>query len=193
MANPNAPFGFKVAKHGGGGTANRRTRYHIAGAYASAIAVGDAVEPVTGGPKTIQRPGAATDMLIGIFDGCFYLDPNQSAPQYNRLWPAAQAIVSGSVVDAFVYDDPKTLFQAQMSLAFALTYLGALANLVIGSANTSIKISADAVDSTTAAANNGSVFRLEDIVPAPDNSVGNYARVNVYISKHYLGPTLTGV
>lgn len=193
MANANAPSGFKVAKHGGGGTANRRTRYHIAGAYNTNIAVGDAVEPVTGGPKTIQRPGAATDMLIGIFDGCFYLDPNQSAPQYNRLWPANQAIVSGSVVDSFVYDDPATLFEAQMSLAYALTYDGALANLVIGSANVTIKLSGDAVDSTTAAANSGVVFRIEDLVPRPDNSVGNFARVTLRIAKHYLGPVLTGV
>lgn len=193
MANTNAPNGFRAVKHAQGGTANRRTRYKIAGAYGTAIAVGDAVELVTGGPKTIQRPGAATDMLIGIFDGCFYLDPNQSAPQYNRLWPAAQAVVSGSTPDAFVYDDPGTLFEAQMSLAFALTSIGALANLVIGTANTTIKSSADAVDSTTAAANNGVVFRVDDIVPRPDNAVGNFARVNVRIGKHYLGQTLTGV
>lgn len=193
MSNVNSPNGFRVAKHSKGGTANRRSRYHIAGAYASAIALGDAVEPVTGGPKTIQRPGAATDMLIGVFDGCFYLDPNQSAPQYNKLWPAAQAIVAGSTADGFVYDDPGTLFEAQMSLAFALTSIGALANLVIGTENLTIKISGDAVDSTTAAANNGVVFRIDDIVPRPDNAVGNYARVTVLIAKHYLGPTLTGV
>lgn len=193
MANVNSPNGFSVAKHSKGGTANRRSRYHIAGAYNTNIVNGDAVEVVTGGPKTIQRPGAATDMLMGVFDNCVYLDPNQSAPQYNRLWPASQAIVSGSTVDAFVYDDPGTLFEVQMSLAFALTAIGALCNLVIGAANTSIKVSADAVDSTTAAANNGVVFRIDDIVNRPDNAVGNYARVTVLISKHYLGPTLTGV
>ena len=193
MANPNAPSGFKVVKHAGGGTANRRRRYAIAGAYASNIVTGDAVEVVTGGPKTIQRPGAATDMLIGVFDGCFYLDPNQSAPQYNRLWPASQAVVSGSSPQAFVYDDPADLFEAQMSLAFALTYIGALANLVVGSAITTIKTSGDAVDSTTAAANSGVVFRIDDIVQRADVAVGNYARVNVLISKHFLGPTLTGV
>ena len=132
-------------------------------------------------------------MLIGVFDGCTYLDPNQSAPQYNRLWPASQGIVSGSVVDAFVYDDPSTLFEGQMSLAFANTSIGALANLVIGTANTNIKLSADAVDSTTAAANNGVVFRIDDLTNRPDNAVGNFARVNLLIAKHYLGPTLTGV
>jgi hypothetical protein len=192
MANVNSPNGFRVVKHVGGGTANRRRRYRIAGGYGSNIAVGDAVEPVIGGPKTIQRPGAATDKLIGVFDGCTYLDPNQSAPQYNRLWPAAQAIVTGSLVDAFVYDDPNDLFEAQMSLAFALTSIGQLGNLVIGAENTTIKISTDAVDSTTTAANSGVVFRVDDIVPRPDNAAGNYARVNVLINNHYLGPALTG-
>ncbi|HSV90909.1 MAG TPA: hypothetical protein VLH80_07400 [Nitrospiraceae bacterium] len=192
MANVNAPSGFRVAKHQGGGTANRRTRYHIAGAYGSAIAVGDAVEQTTTS-KNIIRPGAATDRLSGVFDGCFYLDPNQSAPQYNRLWPAAQAVVAGSTVDAWVYDDPHTIFEAQMSLAFALSYIGALANLVSGTENTTIKISNDAVDSTTAAGNTGVVFRIEDIVNRPDNIVGNYARVLVTIALHYLSGAQTGI
>lgn len=192
MANTNAPNGFKVANHQGGGNANRRRRYHIAGGYSSDIFVGDAVEP-TATSKNIQRPGAATDMLIGVFDGCFYLDPNQPQPQYNRRWPASQAVVTGSTPDAWVYDDPHTIFEAQISLAFALSYIGALANLVIGTGNAFTKTSGDAVDSTTAAANSGVVFRVDDYTNRPDNSVGNYARVLVMIAKHYLGPTLTGI
>jgi hypothetical protein len=67
-----------------------------------------------------------------------------------------------------------------------------MGNLVVGVENTSIKISTDAVDSTTTAANSGTVFRVDDIVNRPDNAAGNYARVNVLISNHYLGPVLTG-
>lgn len=191
MSNVNAPNGFKVSKSAGGGSANRLSRYHIAGAYASNIVAGDAVEPTTTS-KNIIRPTGATDRLIGVFDGCFYLDPNQSAPQYNRLWPAAQAIVSGSTVDCQVYDDPATLFEVQASLAFTLANIGSFADLVIGSANTSIKTSTDAIDSSTLDAS-GVVFRVDDIVNRPDNAVGNYARVQVRISKHYLNGALTAI
>jgi hypothetical protein len=191
MANTNGPNGFKLARHGGGGQANRLTRYHIAGSYGSNIVVGDAVVP-TGTTKNVARPAAATDRLVGVFDGCFYLDPNQADPQYNRIWPANQTVVSGSVPDCQVYDDPRTLFEAQMSGAFTLASIGSLADLVIGSANTTIKISGDAIDSTTVDAS-GSVFKIDDIVDRPDNAVGNYAKVLVYISKHYNGGAMTGI
>lgn len=191
MSNVNSPNGFRLARHMGGGTGNRLSRYHIAGAYGSNIVSGDAVEPTTTS-KNIIRPTAATDRLIGIFDGCFYLDPNQSQPQYNRLWPAAQAIVANSVVDCQVYDDPAAVFECQMSGAFALTGIGSLADLVIGTANTSIKTSGDAIDSTTVDGS-GTVFRIEDVVNRPDNSTAAFARVLVKISKHYLAGAATGI
>lgn len=191
MPNLNGPSGFKVAKHMSGGTANRLSRYHIAGAYNTNIVSGDAIIPV-GTSKNVQRPAAATDRLIGVFDGCFYLDPNQSQPQYNRLWPASQAVVAGSLPDCQVYDDPNTLFEAQMSAAFTLAGIGSLADLVIGAANTSIKISADAIDSATLDAA-GTVFRIDDLINRPDNAVGSFARVLVKISKHYLAGATTGV
>lgn len=191
MANTNAPNGFKVARHARGGTANRLSRYHIAGGYSSNIVSGDAVIPVNTS-KNVSRPAAATDRLQGIFDGCFYLDPNQSAPQYNRLWPASQAVVSGSLPDCQVYDDPSTLFEVQVSAAFTLANIGSLADLVIGAANTSIKISADAIDSTTLDAS-GTVFKVDDLVDRPDNAVGSFAKVLVLISKHYLAGAMTGI
>jgi len=185
MANVNSPNGFRVVKHATGGLANRRQRYHIASAYSSNIATNDAVVP-TGSGKLIQRPAAATDRLIGIFDGCYYLDPNQSQPQYNRLWPASQALVSGTVADAWVYDDPKIIFEAQMSGAFTL------ADLIDGTANLVTKTSADAIDSTTLDAS-GTVVKVLDVVNRPDNAVGSFARVWVQISKHYLEAALTAI
>lgn len=191
MANVNGPNGFKLAKHGNGGVSARNTRYHIAGAYANAIANGDAVIPVNTS-KNIARPGGATVMLIGVFNNCFYLDPNQSAPQYNRLWPAAQAIVVGSTVDCWVYDDPDDIFEVQASAAFTLAGIGSLADLILGTENTATKTSADALDSTTIDAS-GSVLKIMDIVNRPDNSVGSFARLLVRIAKHYLGPALTAI
>ena len=191
MANINSPSGFKVVKHATGGLPNRRSRYHIASAYGTNIATNDAVVP-TGSGKLIQRPAAATDRLIGIFDGCYYLDPNQSQPQYNRIWPASQTLVSGTVADAWVYDDPRIIFEAQMSGAFTLAGIGSLADIILGTANTTIKLSADAIDSATLDAS-GVVVKVLDIVNRPDNVMGSFARVWVQISKHYLANALTGI
>lgn len=191
MANTNSPNGFSIAKHQKGGTANRRVRYHIAAAYSSDIYNGDAVIPVNTS-KNISRPAAATDRLQGVFDNCFYLDPNQSAPQYNRRWPASQAIVTGSVVDAWVIDDPGVLFEVQVSGAFTLANIGSLADLVIGTGNAFTKASGDAIDSTTLDAS-GVVFKVTDIINRPDNAVGSFARVQVAISKHYLAGAMTGI
>lgn len=191
MANLNAPNGFRVVKHATGGAPNRRQRYHIASGYAANICPNDAVVP-TGSGKLIQRPATAADRLIGIFDGCYYLDPNQSQPQYNRLWPTGQALVAGTVADAWVYDDPRTIFEVQMSGAFTLAGIGSLADLVLGAENLLTKTSADAVDSATLDAA-GTVVKVLDVVNRPDNAVGNFARVWVEISKHYLGGALTAI
>lgn len=190
MANTNGPNGFRVALHYSGGVV-RRSRYHIAGAYANNIAVGDAVTQANT-TKNITRPGSGSAQLIGVFDGCYYLDPNQPQPQYNRLWPAAQAVVTGSTPDAWVYDDPSTLFEVQASAAFALANIGQNANVVLGAENLFTKTSADALDSTSYT-NSAAVLRVMDYVNRPDNAVGSFARLLVLIGNHFLGPVLTGV
>lgn len=194
MSNVNGPNGFRVANSARGGSANRRSRYHIAGAYASDIYTGDAVIPVNTS-KNISRPGAGTVMLQGVFDGCYYLDPNQSWPQYSRHWPANQVIVTGSTVDAWVYDDPDTVFEVQASNAFNAGYIGTLADLLIGTGNAYTRSSGDAIDSTTfnPGVGAGSVFKVIDTPNRPDNVVGQYSRLLVKISKHYMGGAATAI
>lgn len=189
MANVNGPNGFRPIKHATGGVVQRSQRYHISGGYNANIAVGDLVEPNPGINKVIQRPAAVTDRLVGVFNGCYYLDPNQSQPQYNRLWPASQAVLAGSTPDCWVFDDPKAIFEVQVSGAFALANIGKLANPLLGTENTLIKISNDSIDSTTIGT--GAVLKILDIVNRPDNAVGNFARVWAQIALHYLGGALT--
>lgn len=188
MANNNGPNGFRAVQHAGGGVPNRNKRYHIASAYASNIAVNDVVIPTTTS-KNITRPGSGTVRLQGVFAGCYYLDPNQADPQYNRLWPANQVIVTGSTCDALVYDDPAIIFEAQVDNAFAVTNIGFLADLTLGTENVNTKTSADAIASSTIGS--GTTVKILDVVNRPDNVVGQYARVLCQISNHYNGPALT--
>lgn len=188
MANVNSPQGFRASQHAGGGRAQRNKRYHIASAYNANIAQGDVVIPTTTS-KNITRPGSGTVKLQGVFAGCFYLDPNQADPQYNKLWPANQVIMTNTQADAYVYDDPAIIFEAQVDNAFAVTNIGFLADLTLGTANLLVKQSADSIASSTIGS--GTTVKILDVVNRPDNILGQYAKVLCQISNHYNGPTLT--
>lgn len=188
MANVNGPSGFRPVKHAGGGTGNRTQRYHIASGYGTQITSGDAVIPTTTS-KNIIRGGSGTVRLQGVFKNCFYLDPNQADPQYNRIWPAAQVTLGANLADCWVYDDPATIFEGQCDGAFTLANIGFLADLTLGTGSTLTKISADQVASATIGS--GTTVKILDYVNAPDNSVGANARLWLQISNHYNGPALT--
>lgn len=188
MANVNGPSGFRPVQHAGGGTANRSKRYHIASAYGTQITSADVVIPTTTS-KRVTRPGSGSVRLQGVFKGCYYLDPNQADPQYNRIWPAAQTTVGSVDADCWVYDDPAQIFEGQCDGAFAVTNIGELADITLGTGSTLTKVSADQVASSTLGS--GSTFKVLDVVNAPDNIVGANARLLLQISNHYNGPTLT--
>lgn len=190
MSNVNRPAGLSVARHVGGGSANRLERYSIASAGAFDIFRGDAVVP-TATSKNIARPTGATDRLQGVFNGCFYILPT-GEPKYAKRWPTGQVVQTGSTTDAWVYDDADTLFEIQGDEDLVLADIGALADLVIGAGNTSTEISADMLDSSTIGT--GAVFKIRDYTRRPDNELAtNYTKVLVTISKHYLGGPQTAI
>lgn len=189
MTNVSNPAGFSVSRHQGGGTANRLERYGIASAGAFNIYVGDAVVP-TATSKNIARPTGATDRLQGVFNGCFYILPT-GEPKYAKRWPTGQVVQTGSTVDAWVYDDPKTLFEVQVSTSLALADIGALGDLTIGTGNTATERSADLLDSTTFGS--GAVFKVIDLSRRSDNDFGANAKAIVQISKHYMAGALTAI
>ncbi len=189
MANRDAPSGFRVLKHLSGGMPNRMTRYHIASGLAANIFRNDVVVP-TGTGKNIARPAAGTDRPIGVFDGCYYADQTGDM-QYRPNWPSGQVILTGSVVDANVYDDPNLIFEGQMSGAFVAGDIGALTNYTVGTGNSAQALSGDEVDST--AIGSGSSLKILDVSSKPDNEVGANARVHVTFATHYLAGAKTGI
>jgi len=188
MANKDRPNGFTATQHGSGGSANRLSRYHIADGLAANLFRGDAVIPVTT-TKNITIPGAATARLIGVFSGCTYIDTT-GAVHYGR-WPTGQAVQTGSTPDAWVYDDPKTIFEAQVTAGFTLADIGVLANPSLGAGNATTNTSGHEVDSSTYAT--GTVLKIVDYVRRPENEVGTNAKVLVQIALHYLGGGLTAI
>lgn len=190
MSNANRPAGLQVVGHVSGGMPNRMNRYHIASGGAFNLYRNDACVP-TATSKNIARPAAATDRLIGVFDGCFYVEAD-GTPRYNVRWPTGTVPLTGSTPEAFVYDDPNLLFEIQGDEDLVLADIGALADLVIGTGNNSTGVSGDMLDSSTIGS--GAVFKIIDYARRPENELAtNYTKVIVAISSHYLKGAMTAI
>ena len=119
MANQDAPFGFRqVGGLGSRPTSEGTSKYVIASSFADSIYSGDVVEFGAGTSEngtTIAAgyvgTAAETSSIrnVGIFNGCFYEDPTTSKPTWKNYWPASTA----AEAEAFVYDNPDDLFEAQ--------------------------------------------------------------------------------
>ncbi len=113
MASTSAPFGFRPSFHNSGQM--RPKAYVIASGYGSNIFSGDPVKLTDNGVVQLgtsdgTRSGTVAGiLLLGIFAGVQYRDSN-GRPVVSNYWPAS---TSGTEIQAFVYDDPETLFDVQ--------------------------------------------------------------------------------
>lgn len=186
----NTPVGFIARKPGNGGVAGRTNRYFIAGALASNIYRGSAVKPTTTS-KNIDVC-VAGDRIIGVFHGCNYIDASGNI-QFRPFWGSGQTILTGSLVEADIVDDPNMIFSIQVSgvAGLALADIGAFADIVVGVGSTATGNSADQLDQTTIAT--GTTLRIEELDSTTANNFGQYAKALVRITKHYLGAALTAI
>jgi hypothetical protein len=188
MANRNAPSGMKVVRHAGGGEGNRLSRHHIASALASNIFRGDAVIPVNTAKNINVATAGAT--LIGVFDGVQYIDSSGDV-QFRPKWATGTVLKTGSVADAWVYDDPATLFEIQSSQTTVITDVGIRGDVdftVAGNANGTSGMQMGAIISTS-----DGQLKIIDLLERSDNAIGLYAKWLVQIAEHYNGPSLTGI
>lgn len=189
MANVDRPAGLQPVRHLTGGMPNRLSRYHIEPELAANLFRGDAVIP-TATHKRITTPGNDNVRLQGVFQGCTFILPD-GEPKYEKVWRSGQKVQTGSTPDAFVYDDPKTLFMVQCDGAFALADIGAFANLTRGTGNALTGLSGHELQS--ASIGSGANLKIYDYVRTPDNEVGDHAKVIVLIVLHYLGGAATAI
>lgn len=150
----NAPFGLKPYSSINGGSWTEKTNvYYIyasangASTYASPIFTGDlvvlgtslaATPTVNGGtgtiavytpnyvdatPSTFLVTGAAS--AVGVFQGCEYIASNGSLVK-SAYWPGGVAVLAGSLIKAYVIDDPDVVYEVQVS-----TNINAAANAFV--------------------------------------------------------------
>lgn len=187
MPNTNAPAGLQAIRRLNGGPVTL-SAYRIASGYGTSIFDGDLVKSAGTG-KTIAQ-SAATDVSVGVFHGCEYID-SQGNVIFSRYWPASTVPKAGTEVIAWVYDDPLILFkvQAAASVGVVATDIGQSADIVVGTGNTSTGQSAGVLN----APGTSKMLHLYELNEADDNAYGPNAKVNVLINKHELKPVLTDV
>lgn len=190
MANRDAPNGFKAIRHAGGGEHNRLSRHHIASALASSIFRGDAVIPVnTSKNINVATAGAR---LLGVFDGVMYVD-SRGEPQFSPYWATGTVLKTGSVADAFVYDDPQTLFECQADGAIVAADIGAFVDLITTHAGVArTGQSGMEVNSASVGTSDGQ-FLLVELLNRANNAYGTNAKVVVQINEHYRRGAMTGI
>ena len=136
MANQDAAFGFRAVGGTGSSYETQGTsKYQINDNWTLAIFQGDLVG--MGDGTVTDRGGnasvagyifgsiAATTLNLGVFNGCFYIDPTTSKPTWKNYYPGAVNITTGTI-DAFVYDNPQQLYEVQTSGTLTQSDVGSL-------------------------------------------------------------------
>jgi len=126
--NPNGPRGFAPVR-AASGTPSRSNEYEILGTYATKIYSGQPVTLFTDGYVRVLV--AATDVILGVFDGVEYIDTNGDT-RFSPYWPAPGAVKTGTKVKARVFDNPDEQFLIKSTANLVQTNVGEFADLSPG-------------------------------------------------------------
>lgn len=185
MSNINSPNGFRPVRHLSGGTL-RLNEYRIASGTPANIFTGDIVDMVDTGYIT---PAAAGDVnLIGVFAGVRWTDPD-GTPRWEKRWPSGQTTLGGADAYALVYDDPDTVFEAQVTGgAFAQTHVGNNADIVATAGDVVNGQSRFSINLASPGAATAQI-RILGLIDRPEVVFGANARVECYINEHLFRAT----
>ena len=148
------------------------SHYKIKNAYGTAIFYGDFVKWGDDNPNTtIQKDTGTTACTpIGVFLGCSYTDPSTGQFTTNNQFPASTA---ASDIVAYVASDPFLVMQMQSDESLSQDDLGKNVAVVQTAGSTSIGVSKNAVDGSTAATTNTLPLKIVDFVDGPDSEIGD--------------------
>ena len=209
MAYPtiSAPYGLKPINLIGGQVFAGATRQlTIASAYGTSIFYGDVVTIVSGG--TIQKDtGTTTATPCGVFLGCSYVNA-QGQVIFQQYYPASTTAPTGTVITAYVADDPDQLFKVVnvagttaddttsglLPAYLGRTMIGSNAQLVQNAGSTASGDSKVAIYSAAGATTTATLpIRIVDVVPDTANASGNFCEFIVkWNAPNVTGQTVAG-
>jgi hypothetical protein len=177
MANVNAAFGLVPVRHMSGNVP-RANKYTIASGLAENIFTGDLCIIDANGQVT---PHTATEVNnIGVFAGVSYTASDGSYV-YSQYWPTGTTATN---IIAYIYDDPYTVYKIQSAGTPAQTNIGNCADVVAGSGSTTTGQSGFSLNGTMAAGT--ATCKIIGLWESPDNSMAQYAVLEVLINEHLL-------
>jgi len=188
MANVNAPNGFVPLRHLTGGVI-RANEYAIANSYAANLASGDLVTLAANG--TVVR-GTAGGTALGVFYVVEYIDNDTGDVKFSKVWNTGTTAKANEPIKAYVYDDPNITYAVQVNGTFVSTAVGALANVTLGTFNSTYGHSTDELDFATLATT-AKTLRILRLIDMPNNAVGADADVEVVINLSLYGTQNAGV
>ena len=187
MANKDAAFGFRAIGGMGSSYETQGTsKYQINDNWTNAIFQGDLVAAGDGSAtdraSTTSVKGyifgsiAATTLNLGVFNGCFYIDPTTSKPTWKNYYPGAVNITTGTI-DAYCYDNPQQLYVAQTAGTWTQTDAGSLVDNDTYAAGSTINGQSACELAATSKVTTGQ-WRIIRISEDPDNSDTGSANSN---------------
>jgi hypothetical protein len=193
----NAPNGFQpVKKLDGSAWTGATNPYQIANVYATAIFRGDPVTILTDGTLGVGVAGAT---CVGVFWGVKYTD-STGVVKFMNYWPGNPGVLTGSVVEALVIDDPNTVFSIQETNAsgaagtpLALADRGLNINFLYTAGSTSTGSSAVSINNASEADTATLNCKILQLDPTPGNAVGAFANWNVVFNNHLYKGGVTGL
>jgi hypothetical protein len=193
----NAPQGLvPVKKLDGSAWTGATNPYQITNTYATAIFRGD---PVTISSSGVLEVGVAGSACVGVFWGVKFTD-STGRVRFENYWPGNPGVLTGSVVEALVIDDPNTVFTIQETSGtgtagtpLALTDRGLNANFLYTAGSTATGTSAVSLNNATEADTSSLNLKILQLDPTPGNAIGAFANWLVVINNHLYRGGVTGV
>ncbi len=177
MANVLAPFGLRATNQYGSVVPNFATNSrNIAYNNTNQIAWGDPVKSLSTGYIDLMAVSGST--IHGVLDRVFYPQPTAvGGVVFAPYWNAPAGLASTTVVAAHVYNDPTTVFMAQVNgVAVTVASIGLNIDITTGTSGVP-----NAAGFSTCSLNSGGIantatfpFRIVGIVPTGGGPFPNY-------------------
>lgn len=166
MANETGNFGLRATRQLDGSPYNgAQNRYRILKNYGTALYQGDLVMTSVNG--TIERAGATSNPVVGVFNGVFYTDPTTSKPTWKNYYPAS---ISANDIMAQVIDGPDVVFEINADATFTVSHLFANYSINATTGSTLSGQGKESLDVSTADSSSTFVLKAVDISQDPNNS-----------------------
>lgn len=186
MANVDKAFGFRPLGNLSATGAQKQYGYEIADNQSGAIYQGDLVTIVNG--YVVKFLPATHAAALGVFNGCFYIDPTSGKPTWKNYYPGSVNITEGKIT-ADVIDDPSQLFIVQADGVVTQANIGKNADVIGTGGSTTTGVSSMELNTATIADAAALNLKIVGLWNVPGNELGEFAVLVVKINEHLYGST----